>query len=292
MISLQHLTKTFRGIARSRDAVRDVSIDLRPGAITALLGPNGSGKTTLLRLLAGHLAPTSGSIAIDGTVRSTDARVPLCAVAHDGNNVGEVRMSEALHFARSRTGWSPATYQRLAERFELPHNGRLHRMSSGQASAFAVACALASGAPIVVIDEAHAGMDVPKRLALYEELVRANAEDGRTIIVASHNVGELERLVEDVVVLDAGSLVAATTADELASRFVRVVGSADAVARVAGQREVVARRALGPTVELTIDVGRAPIEASEGVTIAPVDFQDAFVALLGDDRAPRTEQAA
>ena len=286
MITFTGVAKRFAGRGGPVHALRGVTAHVPAGTITAVLGPNGSGKTTLLRILAGQLEPTSGAVAFDGRPVATDARIRYVAVAHDGNNIGEVSLRECLAFARSRPGWREHEYERLARRFELPGRGRLHRLSSGQQSAFAVAIALASAAPVVVVDEAHAGMDVPKRLALYEELVRANADEGRTVLIASHNVGELERIAEHVLVLRHGELLAATTVEQLTGRFARVTGSAEAVARAVGERPVVERRTLGPTHEATVDVSAAPLDPlreREGVVVAPVEFQDAFVALLADE---------
>ncbi|GGA75803.1 ABC transporter ATP-binding protein [Pseudoclavibacter endophyticus] len=282
MITFDRVTKRYARLGGSAEAVRDLSVTIRTGAITAVLGPNASGKTTMLRMLAGQLAPTGGTISIAGRPVATDARIPHFAVAHDGNNFGDSRLREYLSFARSRPGWSMHEYRRLADTFELPSRGYLHKLSLGQRAGFAIACALASAAPHVVIDEAHAGLDVPKRLALYEELVRTNAEDGRSIIIASHNVGELERIAEDAIVLRDGRLIEATEVDDLAGRFVRVIGPAEGVQRTVGSRRVVAQRELGATLEATVDVSSSPLDPSPaGVVVTPVDFQEAFVALLG-----------
>lgn len=287
MITLNRISKRYRGFGGANDAVRAIDATIRTGAITAVLGPNGSGKTTLLRMLAGQIAPTDGSISIAGRPVSTDARIPYFAVAHDGNNFGEVTMRDCLRMARTRPGWDDAMFERLAERFELPKRRRsLSKLSSGQQAGFAISCALASGAPIIVIDEAHAGMDVPKRLALYEELVRANAEDGRTVIIASHNVGELERIVEDVIVVKDGGLVESTTVESLGTRYARLIGPTDAVGRAVGRRPIVARRELGSSLEVTVDVSDSPLDpAPDGVVVTPVDFQDAFVATIEDGGA-------
>lgn len=292
MINVTALTKKYRG-REGELAVNHLTAPIRLGSITAILGPNGSGKTTLLRMLAGQLEPTSGEVSIGERRVSTDQRIPYFAIAHEGNNFGELKPKDYVAFARTRPRWQQHTYVRLMERFEIPARRALHKLSTGQQSGFAITCALASGAPIVVIDEAHAGMDVPKRLALYEELVRANAEDARTILVSSHNVGELERVAEDVLILRHGELMAQTTADELASRFARVIGPASAVDQLVGTRSVASQRSLGTVEELVVDVSGRPIEQSlDGTVVTSVDFQDAFVALLEGERGLPANQPA
>ncbi|NLT26627.1 MAG: ABC transporter ATP-binding protein [Microbacteriaceae bacterium] len=290
-IELQGLGKHYFG-ARG-DALRDLTATIAPGAITAVLGPNGSGKTTLLRILAGQLAESAGGIAIGGRPLPLDARIPYTAVAHGGNNLGEFRMRDALRFAQSRPGWDGAVYERLARAFDLPARGKLHRLSTGQQSGFAIACGLASGAPIVIIDEAHAGLDVPKRFALYEELVRANAEDGRTVLIASHNVGELERLAERLLVLRDGRLIGDLAVEELRGRYLRLVGPSERVAQAAAGAPVVSARVLGPTSELVVDLdGRALDPLPAGVLAEQLDFQEAFVALVRDGEAASPKEAA
>ncbi|MGO2113075.1 MAG: hypothetical protein ACTH31_15835, partial [Pseudoclavibacter sp.] len=198
-------------------------------------------------------------------------------------------MRDYLSFARSRPSWNNAEYTRLAGVLELPRKGYVHKLSLGQRAGFSIACALASGAPYLIIDEAHAALDVPKRLALYEELVRANGEDGRTVVIASHNVGELERIAEDLIVLGTGELVESTTVEALSARYARLVGPVGAVRRAVAGHLVVAQRELGPTLEATVDISRATLDPQpDGVVVAPVDFLDAFVALIGRDTAANT----
>lgn len=287
MITTSKLTKHYRG--GDRPALIDAEIRIRPGSIAAILGPNGSGKTTLLQLLSGQLFPTSGEIRIGERAIRTDDLVPYFAVAHEGNNIGESRIKDYLGFARARPGWSEAAYERLEQRFGIANRRkRVHKLSTGQQSSFAISLAIASGAPVIVVDEAHTGMDVPKRLALYEELVRVNAEQARTVLIASHNVGELERVVEDVIVLKEGRVVEQTTAEALARRFARIVGPADAVAATAGSRVVRARRDLGAASEWVVDIDAQPMAGpNPGVVVTPISFQDAFVALIDETPSPR-----
>lgn len=284
MIIAKNLQKHYRG--SETVALDAAEISIRTGSITAVLGPNGSGKTTLLQMLSGQLEPTRGEIRIGDKIVETDDRIPYFAVAHEGNNFGEGRIRDYLVFARTRPHWDEPTYKRLEERFGIAsRRKRVSKLSTGQQSSFAISIAIASGAPVIVVDEAHAGMDVPKRLALYEELVRANAEDGRTVLIASHNVGELERVVEDVLVLKDGRIIEQSTAESISARFSRIIGPRDAVAATAGDRQVWSTRELGPTTEWIVAVDAQPLSTADGVITAPVEFQDAFVALIDDGQS-------
>lgn len=310
MIATDSLTHRYdgrrvsRGDASARPALDGVSIDVPAGSITGLIGPNGSGKTTLLRILAGHLPETSGTVALGGAVPGAgdgpvptpcDRRLPWVAYAHEGNNFGDDSVRSVLRFARARATWDEPLFTHLAERFHLRLRGGAAKQSTGQKSLLGASIALASGAPILLLDEVHVGMDVPTRYAFYEEVIAAStraAEAGapRAIILSSHLVAELEPLVDAVIVLRSGRVLAQTTVDDLRSRVVVLVGPAPAVRSFLSIHEggpALSERSLGTTLEVTLDT---TLDADtldrlrrSGIESHPVSFQDAFVSLIQED---------
>lgn len=281
MIQLDGVTKRYRGQSESDAALQPLNLTIEPGSITGILGPNGCGKTTLLRMIAGQLEPSAGTIRVNGAATTTDERVARCVIAHEGNNFGEISMKEVLGFARLRPGWDEELYQHCAHRFDLPERGKVEKLSLGKQSGFAAALALASMAPIVILDEVHAGMDVPTRYALYEEIITANAERGQTFLISTHLVAELDRVIGHLVVLNRGMVLADEAADDFTARFVTVTGPASAVRDAVQNRRVLAERALGPTLEVTLD-GPLPADILERgrLASAPLTMQDAFAALI------------
>lgn len=281
MIQLDGVTKRYSTQSETDTALQPLNLTIEPGSITGILGPNGCGKTTLLRMIAGHLEPTAGTISVNDAITTAVQRVARCVIAHEGNNFGEISMKEVLGFARLRPGWDEELYQHYADRFDLPNKGKIEKLSLGKQSGFAAALALASMAPVVILDEVHAGMDVPTRYALYEEIITANAERGQTFLISTHLVSELDRVIGHLVVLNRGKLLADDSADDFTARFVTVTGPAAAVRDAVLNRRVLAERVLGPTVEVTLD-GPLPADVLERgrLTSAPLTMQDAFAALI------------
>ena len=195
----------------STHAVREMTFTAAPGRVTALIGPNGAGKTTLLLMLATLLAPDAGTIRIDGLDPAADAAG-----------------------VRTRLGWMPdvlGSWSSLTTRTTLELTGRLYRMSRpaaaaraaelidlvalgdladrptrvlsrGQKQRLSLARALVHDPAVLLLDEPASGLDPEARVEL-RSLVRRLADDGRTLLVSSHVLAELEEMADDAVyVLD------------------------------------------------------------------------------------------
>ena len=209
---------TYRYAKAGEPAVNGLGLTLRPGTITGLLGRNGSGKTTVLSLIAGLRRPTSGSLTIAGRPAFDDA-VTMTATAFLGGprsllENAPTRRSLEL-WAATRPGWDAQEAARLMEVFELPLKTRPSRLSLGQRSALDAVFALACHCPVLLLDEIHLGMDVVVRRRFWDELLALYLRERPTVVVSSHQVDEIEDLLEDVVVLHRGRLGAAGGADEL-----------------------------------------------------------------------------
>lgn len=282
----------------STTALDAVSFSLRPGVITGLLGRNGSGKTTALSVLAAFRRRTSGSVLVDGEDPWENERVlaGTCLVRESGDVANDQKLRETLRFLGDRRPFfSRQLADALMDRFELDPLSRPDRLSRGKRSAFGVVVGLASRTPLTLLDEVHLGMDAPSRYAFYDALLSDWVEHPRTIVLSSHLIGEIERLLEDVVVLDRGTVLTASDAETLRAGGVTVTGPADAVTAFVVGRDVVARQQLGRTAQATL-IGARPDDAAlarqHGLELGPVALQDLFVHLT--DRpagAPTTEES-
>ena len=158
------------------------------------------------------------------------------------------------------------------------------------------AIALASGAPITLLDEIQAPLDVPTRYAFYEEILTLAGEclEGkrppRRFLVSSHMVSELEKVAEDVIVLKKGVLLAHESIDDFTARVTSITGHASDVERFLAAHPdltVIASRALGATREIVVDLRGASITeaelASHSLTSSPCSFQDAFAYLIQEN---------
>ena len=296
MITLNSISHTYPGEAAP--ALRDVSLTLGDATVTALVGPNGSGKTTLMQILGGLMVPTSGSISIDGTQASADDLLTGSIMASSSRDLDDVPATILVQYARLRPTWDEALFAHYVESFSLPVRRRktLGKLSTGQAAVFAGAIALASGAPLTLLDEIQAPLDVPTRYALYEEVLTLAAEvmEGkrpqRRFLISSHMVSELEKVAEDVIVLKKSELLAHESVDDFTARVTSVTGHASDVERFLGERPalaVIASRELGSTREIVVDLRGASIAeanlAAHSLSASPCSFQDAFAYLIQEN---------
>ena len=295
MITLDSITHTYPG--EDEAALRDVSLTLADATVMALVGPNGSGKTTLMQILGGLMVPTSGSISIDGAQASADDLLMSSIIASSARDFDELYSHSLVTYARLRPTWDEQLFTHYAERFDLRVNRKyVRKLSGGQAAILSASIALASGAPITLLDEIQAPLDVPTRYALYEELLALAAEvmEGkrapRRFLISSHMVSELEKVAEDVIVLKKSELLAHESVDDFTARVTSVTGHASDVERFLGGRPtltVIASRELGSTREIVVDLRGASITeadlAAHSLSASPCSFQDAFAYLIQEN---------
>ena len=295
MITLNSIRHTYPG--ENVAALRDISLTLGDATVTALVGPNGSGKTTLMQILGGLMVPTAGSISIDGSQASADDLLTGSIVASSARDLDDANSKTLVAYARLRPTWDEQLFEHYVDRFELALSRKsVRKLSSGQAAIFSASIALASGAPLTLLDEIQAPLDVPTRYALYEEILALAGEvmEGqrpqRRFLISSHMVSELEKVAEDVIVLKKGELLAHESVDDFTARVTSVTGHASDVERFLGERPtlaVIASRELGSTREIVVDLRGASITEADLVThslsAAPCSFQDAFAYLIQEN---------
>lgn len=287
---------TTRGLTvryGSTVALQDVTLELAAGAIHGLLGRNGSGKTTLLSTIAAFRRPSAGTVLVDGEEPWENERVlrGVCLVRESGDVQPELSIRDNLayldavrpHFARDLAG-------ALLDRFELDPRRKPARLSRGKRSAFGAVVGLATRAELTMFDEVHLGMDAPTRYAFYDALLTDYVEHPRTVVLSSHLIDEIQRLLEHVTMLDRGGVLLTEDAEVLRCRGVSVTGAADAVAGFTAGRVVLRRQQLGGTAQVTIDGGLTAEDraraAALGLELGPVDLQSLFVHLT--ERPPAT----
>lgn len=273
-------------------AVDDVSLSVPAGSITGLLGRNGSGKTTLASVVAGFRRPASGRVLVGGREPWEDEElVPRVLLVRESGDVldSETLRTNLRYTEDCRPEFSREVAEQLLDRFQLDVSAKPQKLSRGQKSAFGIVLAVASRADLTILDEVHLGLDAPTRYAFYDALIADYVAHPRTIVLSSHLIDEIERLLEHVVVLDRGRLLLAQEADGLTARGVSVTGPAREVERFLVGRTVLGRQQLGGTVQATVLAtlgdGEAADARAAGLEIGPVPLQDLFVHLTQDGAA-------
>jgi ABC-2 type transport system ATP-binding protein len=211
------VVKDFRKAYGDVVAVDGISLEVQRGKIFGLLGPNGAGKTTTLECLEGIRRPDGGSIDILGVDPGREARKLYSLIGVQLQSSGlppAMRVGEAMAFFCAYHGVAPR-YD-LLERLGL--GKKLHsqnrELSTGQQRRLALALAIAHQPPLLLLDEPTAGLDVESRTVLHE-LMQELKEAGTTIILATHDMAEAEKMADRVSILLRGKIVATGTPREL-----------------------------------------------------------------------------
>jgi ABC-2 type transport system ATP-binding protein len=208
-IVVDHVSRWYGNVV----AVNDISFAVQPG-VTGLLGPNGAGKTTLLHMTAGLLAPSAGSVRIQGLSvwRDPDIyrRVGLVPERESAWSFVTGREMVVANAVLHGLPEPEHAAGRAIERVELTGaaDRRVGTYSKGMRQRIKMAAALVHDPPVLILDEPFNGMDPRQRLQMFE-LLRRMAAEGRTILLSSHILEEVERVAESVLVIYAGRLAAA-----------------------------------------------------------------------------------
>jgi ABC-2 type transport system ATP-binding protein len=203
----------------SVEAVKGVSLAIRPGEIVAMLGPNGAGKTTCISLMLGLRKPTAGHARLFG-LTPTDRRArSLCGVMLQESGVpGTLNVKELVDLFRSYYPHPmPADRAIAMAGLEEQANRQAQKLSGGQQQRLYFSLAVCGDPQVIFLDEPTVGMDVEARRAFLES-IRTFAGEGKTIVLTTHYLEEADQLAERVVVIDRGVVVADASPAEIKSR--------------------------------------------------------------------------
>jgi ABC-2 type transport system ATP-binding protein len=220
-------------------ALRDCTLEIPAGSVTALVGPNGAGKTTLLHLLIGLGKPTAGTAEVFGLSPRGDAHALLPRlgfVAQDHPLYRNLSIADTFQLARRlNPGWDEPSALARIEQLNLDPGHKVGKLSGGQQVQVALTLALAKRPELLVLDEPVASLDPLARREFLAAVLEAVAETQMTVVISSHIVSELERVCDHVITLaDSRTQLAGPIADIVASHRLLTGprGDAAGVARV------------------------------------------------------------
>ncbi|MCX4643393.1 ABC transporter ATP-binding protein [Streptomyces sp. NPDC055059] len=294
VVSFERVSKSYGDVR----AVDGLTLDLHPGETVALLGPNGAGKSTTLDLLLGLRPADTGSVRVFGTSpRDAIVQGRVGAMLQSGGLMDEVTVAElvklacALHPKPYKPGevMSRAGIAQLADR-------KVNKLSGGQEQRVRFALATAGANDLIVLDEPTTGMDVSARQAFWATM-REQADQGRTVLFATHYLEEADAIADRVLVLHRGRLLADGTAAEIKAR----AGARKVAFDLEGDIDEQALRALpflttldvsGRTVRLQSSDADATVHALYGLGVYPrnlevagLGLEQAFVAITTAEEA-------
>ena len=282
-----------QGLCKSygrNQVLHDLDLEILPGKIYGLIGRNGAGKTTLLGILTAQNTKDSGTVTYGGEPVWENQRIldqicfsrELQATIFSGQNNFKVK-----HYLRSAAiyypNWDKEYAQRLLEEFKLDLKKKICQLSKGQMSMVTILIALASRAPLTILDEPAAGLDVVMRERFYQLLLEDFAQTGRTFIVSTHIIEEAASVFENVIILDQGRILENAPTDELIDQFRYISGREDVVDAACQGLEVLSAHQMGRHKTVAVRGNGVKLQQAlqADVDVSPMNLQTVFVALCG-----------
>jgi ABC-2 type transport system ATP-binding protein len=289
-IEIAGLRKTYG----TRDVLRGIGLQVARGQLIGLIGPNGAGKSTLLRTLVGLVPRDAGEVAVlglDPARNSLAIRRRACYLPGETSVYPQMTGEQFLDFALSfYPRRDEARLRELLAGFALPLRQRVRSYSAGMKQKLAVAATLAPDVDLYLLDEPDRALDASVRFFL-RDVLRAMKQAGKTIVLSSHHLTEVETLADRLDFLVAGQLVPGARLEDARQRLRRRlrIRLADGVQLPAGAREL-AREPDGTAVletdveplQYLVRLRPADVHAAE---IGSVHLEDLYKLLLGDDGA-------
>ncbi len=282
IVEIKGLTKKYK----DQIAVNNVSFALEANKIYGLLGRNGAGKTTIMHMITAQAFPTSGELKVFGENPYENNRVltQLCFIKESQKYPENYRVVDVLDIAETFfPNWDREFAYVLVNDFQLPLKRRVKKLSRGMLSAVGIIVGLASRAPLTIFDEPYLGLDAVARSLFYDRLLEDYADNPRTIVLSTHLIDEVSKLLEHVLVIDNGELILNEEAEEIRGQASTVVGAAAKTEAFAIGRSIIHRESMGGLASVTF-MGRLDAEDRKqaeqlGLEIAPVSLQQLVVHL-------------
>jgi ABC-2 type transport system ATP-binding protein len=247
LIEARDLTKKYG----AHVALDRVNFSVQAGRIVGLIGPNGAGKTTALRAVLG-LTAYEGRLQVLGREpfrERTQLMQDACFIADVAVLPSWLRVDHAIDFVagvhpRFRRDRALA----LLAKTEITGRRRMRELSKGMKTQVHLALTMAIDAKLLVLDEPTLGLDILARRSFYDALVNDYMDETRTILITTHQVEEVEKLLTDVLFIDKGRIVLDSSLDDIAMRYAAIVVAADRLEAARAEKPFYERRLLGKVV--------------------------------------------
>ncbi|MEO0422919.1 MAG: ABC transporter ATP-binding protein [Pseudomonadota bacterium] len=283
---------TARGLRKRfgrQEVLHGLDFDIEEGQIVGLIGPNGAGKTTVLKAILG-LQPCDGELSVLGLnpyTQRSQLMQEVCFIADVATLPGWLRVQDLLAMMPGlHPRFDASRALDFLERTEVRPKARIKELSKGMTVQLHLAIVMAIEARLLVLDEPTLGLDLLYRKAFYETLLTDYFDEKRTILVTTHQVEEIERILTHLMFIRSGELVLNSSMEDMADRYLEVLVHPDQVAQAQALQPVYERSMFGKKVFLFEGQPRDTL-SSLGEVHSP-SVADLFVAKM----APSSKVAA
>jgi ABC-2 type transport system ATP-binding protein len=273
-------------------ALGGVDFRVEEGRILGLLGPNGAGKTTALNAILG-LTPCQGQLRVlgrDPWTERDELMRDICFIADVAVLPRWIRVSQALDYvAGVHPRFDRAKAQVFLAKTNIRHGSRVLELSKGMVTQLHLALVMAIDARLLVLDEPTLGLDILYRKQFYDSLLNDYFDRNRTIVVATHQVEEVQHVLTDVMFIDRSRIVFARSMEELESRYLEVIVRPEKVAAARALKPMHERQAMGRSILVFDRIDHQQLAALGDVRTPSI--ADLFVAVM-DNQARQVQGAA
>ena len=211
IIKCDHLYKTFD----NKEILRDVNLSIPKGKIIGLLGKNGTGKTTLIKLINDLLTPTSGEILVNGKKPGIESKRIISYLPERTYLDKNMKIEQILTFFEDfYDNFNREKAIKLLKDLDLDINLKISKMSKGMREKLQLILVMSRDAEIYILDEPLGGVDPATRDYILDTIL-SNFNEGASIIISTHLISDIERILDEVIFIDKGSIVLTSSADEL-----------------------------------------------------------------------------
>ncbi|MGG0836045.1 ABC transporter ATP-binding protein [Bacillus paralicheniformis] len=243
ILACDHLTKFYK----KNRAVHNVNLTFQEKTIYGLVGRNGSGKTTILKMISGQTFQDNGDIYIKGDLlKKGEIHRDICYVKDKNKFLWSSTVAEVLQTASSfHKNWDRNVSKRLVQEFGLNPQAKCRKLSRGMETMLAIIIGIASRSPITIFDEPELGLDSVAREKFYQFLLEDYTEFPRTIILSTHLIDEVAKMLEKVYVVHAGEVILHEDIEELRNKMFSLYGNEEKIASLIEDKTVIYSEKMG-----------------------------------------------
>ncbi len=214
LLEIKNLSKSFD----QKEILSDVNLTITGGKIVGLLGKNGAGKTTLIKLINDLLTPTSGEILINGNKVGVKTKKVVSYLPERTYLNKQMKVSEVIdYFKDFYDNFDDKKAKKLLKDLDLDINQKLTKMSKGMQEKVQLVLVMSRKADLYILDEPLGGVDPATRDYILDTIL-SNFNDGASVIISTHLISDIERILDEVIFIDKGKIILQSDADKLRNK--------------------------------------------------------------------------